>query len=99
MALRMAEVPVSRSTRIVRPCRESASAKLIANVVLPTPPLPDETGMIRLIGTFAPSLTKRRVRSRRSQFAGASKNHGRFRLHVLRSANCELHPRQVTIGD
>jgi len=49
MALRIAEVPVSRSTRIVRPRRESASAKLMANVVLPTPPLPDEMGMIRLM--------------------------------------------------
>src|SRR5437868_1065754 len=51
MAFRMAEVPVSRSTRMVRPCRASAREKLMAKVVLPTPPLPDEMGMIRLMAT------------------------------------------------
>src|ERR1051326_1099133 len=50
MALRIAEVPVSRSTSTVRARRDRASAKLMANVVLPTPPLPDEMGMIRLGG-------------------------------------------------
>src|SRR5438067_3491625 len=55
MALRMAEVPVSRSTSTVRPWRESASEKLMANVVFPTPPLPDETGMIRLMATLIES--------------------------------------------
>src|SRR5260370_7240857 len=50
MALRIADVPVSRWTRIVRPCAARASAKLMANVVLPTPPLPDEIGMIRFTG-------------------------------------------------
>src|SRR5947199_8462031 len=51
MAFRIAEVPVSRSTRMVFPRRESAREKLIANVVLPTPPFPDEMGMMRLMGT------------------------------------------------
>src|SRR5437016_522193 len=51
MALRMAEVPVSRSIRTVRPWRERAREKLMAKVVLPTPPFPEETGMIRLIAT------------------------------------------------
>src|SRR6059058_5987986 len=52
MALRIAEVPVSRSTSTVRPWRERASEKLMAKVVLPTPPLPEEIGMIRLIATL-----------------------------------------------
>ena len=46
--LRTDEVPVSRSISTVGARRESASAKLTANVVLPTPPLPEATGMIRL---------------------------------------------------
>ena len=37
---------MSRSTRIVGAYRESESAKLIATVVFPTPPFPEETGMI-----------------------------------------------------
>src|SRR5688572_24867032 len=57
MALRMAEVPVSRSTSTVRPWRESDSAKLIANVVFPTPPFPEETGMIRLMATVTDEST------------------------------------------
>ena len=37
---------MSRSTRIVGANRESESAKLVATVVFPTPPFPEETGMI-----------------------------------------------------
>src|SRR3954447_10529060 len=55
MALRMAEVPVSRSTSTVRPRSERASEKLMAKVVLPTPPFPEETGMIRLMATLLES--------------------------------------------
>src|ERR1051326_7484031 len=55
MALRIADVPVSRSTSTTLPCRERASEKLMANVVLPTPPLPEETGMIRLMATLIES--------------------------------------------
>src|ERR1051325_5330872 len=54
IALRMADVPVSRSTRTVRPWRARAREKLMANVVLPTPPLPDEIGMMRLIAIAGP---------------------------------------------
>src|SRR6266404_2604802 len=64
MALRMAEVPVSRSTSTVRPWCERASEKLMAKVVLPTPPLPEEIGMIRLmatlVGDFAGSVASGR---------------------------------------
>src|SRR5690606_30970079 len=45
--LRTDEVAVSRSTSTVGARLDSSSAKLTANVVLPTPPLPDATGRIR----------------------------------------------------
>src|SRR5215213_11152448 len=51
IALRIADVPVSRSTRTVRAWRARAREKLMAKVVLPTPPLPDEIGMMRLMAT------------------------------------------------
>src|SRR5689334_9654952 len=48
--LRTDEVPVSRSTRIVGAERARPRAKFTANVVLPTPPLPEATGIMRRIG-------------------------------------------------
>src|SRR5262249_6776790 len=46
---RTVEVPGSRSTRIVRAWSERPRARLTETVLLPTPPLPEETGrMVRL---------------------------------------------------
>src|SRR5258708_28540450 len=70
MALRIAEVPVSRSTSTVLPWRERAREKLMANVVLPTPPFPDEIGMMRLIATVRRQSILRFPSSQKSEGRG-----------------------------
>src|SRR5580765_3692853 len=60
MPLRIEEVPVSRSTRTVGATVERDRAKLTANVVFPTPPLPEETVMIRLMRGLRRSFSRAR---------------------------------------
>ncbi len=87
MALRIADVPVSRSTSTVFPCRESASEKLMAKVVLPTPPLPDEIGMIRLMATrVSPSLSRTHRGNRRQLLAAKAPPGLRTSLRQNKSA-------------
>src|SRR5258708_28278882 len=96
MALRIAEVPVSRSTSTVLPWRERAREKLMANVVLPTPPFPDEIGMMRLMATVRQQfiaggggvLSEGRRRASRQKAEGRGQKgeaHSSATLHCLSS--------------
>ena len=60
-------MPVSRSTSTVRLVFDSASAKFVAKVVLPTPPFPEETGIILILSPYFQIYHKRRIKAIRER--------------------------------